>query len=36
MPSTYATIDPVAEPRPGPSPILAARAWWQMSATTRK
>ena len=27
---------PVADPRPGPSAMPFSRAYWQMSATTRK
>ena len=32
----YATIDPVADPRPGPTGMPFSRAYRQMSATTRK
>ncbi len=32
----YETIDPAAEPRPGPTGTPWSRAYWQMSATMRK
>ncbi len=36
IPSAYATSDPAAEPRPGPTRMPTFLAWRTRSATTRK